>query len=60
MKRIKFTYILFICLLSSLFAQGAMQYSARHYSAADGLSQNTVMSILEDSDGFMWFGTWMV
>lgn len=58
MKRIKATYFLFICLLSSIFAQGAMQYSARHYSAADGLSQNTVMSILEDSDGFMWFGTW--
>lgn len=23
-----------------------------------GLSQNTVNSILQDSDGFMWFGTW--
>ncbi len=24
---------------------------------ADGLTQNTVLSILEDRDGFMWFGT---
>lgn len=29
-----------------------------HYSSEDGLSQNSVMSILEDKDGFMWFATW--
>lgn len=34
------------------------QYSVRHYSVSDGLSQNTVMAILQDRDGFMWFGTW--
>lgn len=33
-------------------------HSVRHYSAANGLSQNTVMTILQDRDGFMWFGTW--
>ena len=30
----------------------------RHYSIQDGLSQNTVMAILQDQQGFMWFGTW--
>lgn len=34
------------------------QYDIRHYSVADGLSQNTVMSIMQDRDGYMWFGTW--
>lgn len=58
MKRIKAIILLTICLLGSIRAQEAMQYSVRHYSAANGLSQNTVMSILEDADGFMWFGTW--
>ena len=29
-----------------------------HYSIRDGLSQNTVMAILQDKQGFMWFGTW--
>ena len=30
----------------------------QHYSIQDGLSQNTVMAILQDKQGFMWFGTW--
>lgn len=34
------------------------QYNIHHYSAEDGLSQNTVMAILQDHDGYMWFGTW--
>lgn len=29
-----------------------------HYSSEDGLSQNTVMSILQDRKGAMWFATW--
>ncbi len=29
-----------------------------HYSSEDGLSQNTVMSILQDRKGNMWFATW--
>jgi ligand-binding sensor domain-containing protein len=32
--------------------------SFKHYSVEDGLSQNTVMAILQDRKGFMWFGTW--
>ncbi len=42
----------------TLAAQQRAQYSVRHYSVSDGLSQNTVMAILQDRDGFMWFGTW--
>lgn len=29
-----------------------------HYSSEDGLSQNTVMSILQDRKGNLWFSTW--
>ncbi|MDL2304390.1 response regulator [Bacteroides sp. OttesenSCG-928-D19] len=43
----------------SLF-KGYAQYncSFTHYSAENGLSQNTVMSILQDRKGFMWFASW--
>lgn len=29
-----------------------------HYSSEQGLSQNSIMSIAQDNDGFMWFSTW--
>ena len=44
--------------LCGVAAQEQVQYSVHHYSVSDGLSQNTVMAILQDRDGFMWFGTW--
>ena len=33
-------------------------YIVQHYSIRDGMSQNTVMAILQDRQGYMWFGTW--
>lgn len=29
-----------------------------HYSSGNGLSQNTVMSMLQDRNGLLWMGTW--
>ena len=55
MKRIALLTFLLIqmCLL------GAKEhYVIQHYSIRDGMSQNTVMAILQDKQGFMWFGTW--
>ena len=49
--------ILLFC-LSCLFTQAHEHYIVQHYSIQDGLSQNTVMAILQDKQGFMWFGTW--
>ncbi|MGN1247542.1 MAG: two-component regulator propeller domain-containing protein, partial [Paludibacteraceae bacterium] len=40
------------------FAGTMEHYLVKHYSVEDGLSQKTVMSILQDRQGFMWFGTW--
>ena len=33
-------------------------YVIQHYSIKDGMSQNTVMAILQDKQGFIWLGTW--
>ena len=51
---------LIMCLLvsiaSSVLAQ-EKRYYFRHYDENSGLSQNSVFSIFQDSQGFMWFGT---
>lgn len=57
MKKTIFPCILFLLALLNT-ARGQQQTTFRHYSVEDGLSQNTVMAILQDSKGFMWFGTW--
>ncbi len=45
----------------ALFIQSALIFAQtthfRHLSLEDGLSQNTVNCIFQDSQGFMWFGT---
>lgn len=52
---------LFIPLLVGFLGKvGAQEQSCMftHYSLDDGLSQNTVMSMAQDSKGVMWFATW--
>ena len=44
------------CLLMCI-SSGAQRYMFRHLEVADGLSNNSVYAILQDKDGFMWFGT---
>ena len=44
-------------------AQDSLRFRFNHFSSEDlklvkGLSQNTVNCIMQDSKGFMWFGTW--
>jgi len=56
MKRFSF----FICLMmfaANIYA-ATEHYVIQHYSIKDGMSQNTVMAIMQDKQGFMWFGTW--
>ncbi|WP_010664792.1 sensor histidine kinase [Marinilabilia salmonicolor] len=51
---------LFLILLSfCLFQSGAQSPNLKfkHITSKDGLVQNNVLSILQDSRGFMWFGT---
>jgi signal transduction histidine kinase/DNA-binding response OmpR family regulator/ligand-binding sensor domain-containing protein len=54
MKKISICIILCISTLGKAQLDG----SFTHYSAENGLSQNTVMSIAQDRNGFLWFATW--
>lgn len=45
-------------LVLALSAGAHDHYITKHYSIKDGMSQNTVMAILQDRQGYMWFGTW--
>jgi hypothetical protein len=38
-------------------SEGKLIKSFTHYTEREGLSNNTVFSIIEDKDGSMWFGT---
>ncbi len=52
-------YLILGMLLLCLCSVGAqVTCSFTHYSTEDGLSQNTVMNILQDRKGYMWFTTW--
>lgn len=48
------TLIIVVCLDFTISAQ---PYYFRHYQVENGLSNNTVYSIAQDSKGFMWFAT---
>lgn len=60
MKRVfVITIILYLyCLcMFTLHAQSNIHYYFKTLDIKDGLSQNTVNAILQDKQGFMWFGT---
>lgn len=47
-----------ICILLVLTLKNyALNFNFRHYKVEDGLSENSVLCILQDNKGFMWFGT---
>ncbi len=45
------------CSNTTALATPAMPMQFSHVSLKDGLSQNNVQSILQDSKGYMWFAT---
>lgn len=56
----KFSLCCLLCILLSSFCTISAErssYSFYHVSTQEGLSANNVKAILQDSYGFMWFGT---
>jgi len=55
MKRFLFV----LCLIAQVCVLTAHEhYVIQHYSIKDGVSQNIVMAILQDKQGFIRLGTW--
>ncbi|RYD94607.1 MAG: hybrid sensor histidine kinase/response regulator, partial [Sphingobacteriales bacterium] len=49
-----FVYILFLMFAA---VSSGQDYSFKHLQVEDGLSHNSVICMLQDSKGFLWFGT---
>ena len=58
LKKFFFILSITICCLDVL-AQGTGHpfYKFTHYTSQDGLPQNSILAILQDEKGFLWFGT---
>lgn len=51
-------FVVRLVLLLGFFSTGfAQEYPVKFLDLSDGLSNNSVITIYQDSDGFMWFGT---
>jgi len=61
LKNIQFLCFLLLITFSSLYAQDFLKKNQslkfKKFSLSEGLSQSSVLSILQDSKGFLWFGT---
>ncbi len=59
MKKIYVIIVFFFWFCSGLTSEAVKkpEFEFKHLSISDGLSQNTVMSIMQDKYGYMWFGT---
>ena len=50
-----YLFLFFFSLSFYFFGQSDIRF--HRYSVDDGLSQNTIYTILQDNEGFLWFGT---
>lgn len=46
-----------MCIVYPVFAGDTQHYYFKTIDIRNGLSQNTVYQIIQDKNGFMWFGT---
>lgn len=54
----RFIVVLFINVLLGFAAYSQNLINIKHYSTADGLSDNKITNIIKDRDGFIWFASW--
>ncbi|MBX2841684.1 MAG: GHKL domain-containing protein, partial [Flammeovirgaceae bacterium] len=47
----------FFCFSSILFGQSYQNINFKHFTILDGLSQNNVIALIQDKEGFIWIGT---
>jgi PAS domain S-box-containing protein len=50
-------FMIGICLLLNINALWGQGVHFDHYGVDDGISQSEILSIFQDSEGYMWFGT---
>jgi ligand-binding sensor domain-containing protein/signal transduction histidine kinase/DNA-binding response OmpR family regulator len=49
--------VVFVSILWNIPTAQAQKLNFKHYSINEGLSQNTVLCLLQDKNGFIWVGT---
>ena len=50
-------FLLLLLLLAFHFKLFSIELNFKYYKVEDGLTSNTIYTVLQDSKGFMWFGT---
>lgn len=53
----KRSFVMLMLLLLSLLTVSAQEYAFRHYGVNDGMPSQHINCSMQDSRGFMWFGT---
>ena len=56
-KRLAHWMLVFICLSFLRLAEAQQTLKFQHLNSENGLSQNSVLAIGQDADGFIWLGT---
>jgi len=57
LRRVNLVLIFSLALYVTVFAQQAKQYAFKHFSTLNGLVSNSVNSITQDKDGYIWMAT---
>lgn len=57
MQRILFIFLLVFCVLAAIPPSATAQYRFDEWTTENGLPQNSVTSILQTRDGYIWFTT---
>ena len=57
MRNVLIFFLLWTCVWEWKIQAGEHHYYFERFSVQDGLSQSTVNAILQDNQGFLWFGT---